>query len=50
MVLTHPFQAGGSIMLPIEITTLTESDFDIDKLYVMMPEFGMIKKNNKSRS
>ena len=36
-----PSNAGGSVMLPIEITTLAGSDFDVDKLYIMMPEFGV---------
>jgi hypothetical protein len=31
-------------MLPAEITTLSGSDFDVDKLYVMLPEFK-IKEN-----
>jgi len=26
-------------MLPAEITTLSGSDFDVDKLYIMLPEF-----------
>ena len=34
-----PPQEGGAIMLPMEITKIAGSDFDIDKLYVMMPEF-----------
>jgi hypothetical protein len=34
-----PASAGGAIMLPMEITTISGSDFDIDKLYLMMPEF-----------
>ena len=34
-----PSNAGGSILLPWEITTIAGSDFDVDKLYVMMPEF-----------
>lgn len=34
-----PPQNGSMIMLPAEITTLTGSDFDIDKFYLMFPEF-----------
>ena len=41
-----PFNGGGSIMLPWEITTIAGSDFDVDKLYVMMPEF---KTTNEGR-
>lgn len=42
-----PQQNGSSIMLPAEITTLSGSDFDIDKLYVMLPEFEVIKYDFK---
>ena len=34
-----PQHAGGAIILPLEITTIAGSDFDVDKMYVMMPEF-----------
>ena len=34
-----PQQNGSTIMMPEEITTITGSDFDIDKMYVMLPEF-----------
>lgn len=34
-----PQQNGSAIMLPAEITTLSGSDFDVDKLYIMLPEF-----------
>lgn len=34
-----PQQSGGAIMLPADITTITGSDFDIDKMYLMAPEF-----------
>ena len=33
-------------MLPAEITTLSGSDFDVDKLYIMLPEFKIIKNYN----
>lgn len=39
-----PQQNGSAIMLPAEITTLSGSDFDVDKLYIMLPEF-QIKKD-----
>lgn len=35
-----PNMEGSSIILPAEITTLSGSDFDIDHLYVMVPEFN----------
>ena len=31
-------------MLPAEITTLSGSDFDVDKLYIMLPEFRIVDK------
>lgn len=34
-----PASAGGAVMLPMEITTISGSDFDIDKMYIMMPEW-----------
>jgi hypothetical protein len=40
-----PPQSGGAIMLPAEITTLSGSDFDVDKLQVMLHAFTM--KNGK---
>lgn len=33
-----PQQNGSAIMLPAEITTLSGSDFDVDKMYIMLPE------------
>lgn len=38
-----PQQNGSAIMLPAEITTLSGSDYDVDKLYVMVPEFDIKK-------
>lgn len=35
-----PKAAGEAIMLPKEITTLSGSDFDIDKLYIMLKAFS----------
>ena len=40
-----PENMGGIIMLPAEITTMMGSDFDIDKMYLLMPELG--KQNQK---
>ena len=37
-----PSQSGSAIMLPKEITLLSGSDYDIDKLYVMLPEFKAV--------
>lgn len=34
-----PQQNGSSIMLPAEITTMSGSDFDVDKLFLMLPNF-----------
>lgn len=41
-----PQQNGSAIMLPAEITALSGSDFDIDKLYIMLPEFTINKEVN----
>lgn len=38
-----PQQNGSAIMLPAEITTLSGSDFDVDKMYIMLPEFRVQK-------
>lgn len=38
-----PQQNGSAIMLPAEITTLSGSDFDVDKIYIMLPEFKVDK-------
>lgn len=34
-----PYNAGGAIMLPADITKISGSDFDVDKMYVMMKTF-----------
>lgn len=34
-----PLESGGAIMLPAEITKIAGSDFDVDKMYVMMKAF-----------
>jgi len=42
-----PPSMGDSIMMYTEITTQTGSDFDIDKTYVMMPEYFYDRNNDK---
>ena len=44
-----PQENGSMIMLPAEITELTGSDFDVDKFYLMFPEF-YIQKFNYSKA
>lgn len=44
-----PQEAGSAIMLPKEITLLAGSDFDIDKIYIMLPEFTTIPRVNKEK-
>lgn len=44
-----PRQNGTAIMLPSEITTLSGSDFDVDKLYIMLPEFKITKKYDRDK-
>lgn len=41
-----PKAAGEAVMLPKEITLLSGSDFDIDKLYVMLKTFTLEKRTN----
>ena len=41
-------KAGGEIvMMPLEITLLSGSDFDIDKMYIMLKDFGITKEDNE---
>ena len=42
-----PQQNGSAIMMPAEITSTTGSDFDIDKLFIMLPEFRTTKYNRE---
>lgn len=42
-----PQQNGSAIMMPAEITSVTGSDFDIDKLFIMLPEFRTIEYDRK---
>lgn len=41
-----PQQNGSAIMLPAEVTTLSGSDFDVDKLFMMLPSFKFNKIYN----
>lgn len=43
-----PANNGSSIMLPKEITTLSGSDFDVDKMYLMLHEFKNIVRFDDS--
>ena len=43
-----PQQNGSSIMLPADITTLSGSDFDIDKLFLMLPNFDVVRYNMRA--
>lgn len=42
-----PQQNGSAIMLPAEITKIAGSDFDVDKLYIMLPEFNVQRYDMK---
>mgnify|MGYP002520688144 CR=1 FL=1 len=42
-----PREAGDAIMLPYELTEIDDSDFDIDKRYVMRKEIPIKKKSRK---
>ncbi|MDR0912103.1 MAG: hypothetical protein LBM96_05835 [Methanobrevibacter sp.] len=42
-----PVQNGSSIMLPKEITNITDGDFDVDKLFVLNRAFNLIEYNYK---
>lgn len=39
-----PQQNGSAIMLPADITQIAGSDFDIDKMFLMIPEFRSVSK------
>lgn len=36
-----PQQNGSTIMLPADVTQIAGSDFDVDKLFLMIPEFNV---------
>lgn len=42
-----PAEAGDGIMLPADITLLSGSDFDVDKLYVMRKTLGIKTKSKE---
>lgn len=42
-----PPEAGDGVMLPNDITLLTGSDFDVDKMYLMVKEFDFGRKPMK---
>ena len=42
-----PCQAGDTIMLPYELTTIDGSDFDIDKRYVMKKDYRIMESKKK---
>ena len=42
-----PQQSGSGIVLPEEITTISGVDFDGDKMYMMLPEFNIIRYDYK---
>jgi len=42
-----PQQNGGAIMLPADITLLSGSDFDVDKMFLMIPQFNVVDGNVK---
>jgi len=42
-----PREAGEGIMMPYEITTITGSDYDIDKMYIMRKDLPIFRKKNK---
>ena len=41
-----PQQNGSAIMLPADITQIAGSDFDVDKMFLMIPEFKKVDKYN----
>lgn len=42
-----PQQNGSAIMLPADITLLSGSDFDVDKMFLMIPQFNVVDGNVK---
>lgn len=43
-----PQQNGSSIMLPADITQIAGSDFDVDKMFLMIPEFNFYTHDKRS--
>lgn len=44
-----PIEYGTSIVLPAEITSIAGSDFDIDKLYCLLPDIEITEKKIRSK-
>lgn len=42
-----PQQNGSAIMLPADITQIAGSDFDVDKMFLMIPEFTILEYDKK---
>lgn len=42
-----PREAGDALMLPYELTEIDDSDFDIDKRYVMRKDLKIVKRNER---
>ena len=42
-----PKEAGDAIMFPYELTEIDDSDFDVDKRYVMRKELNIVKARRK---
>lgn len=42
-----PPEAGDAVMFPADITTINDSDFDIDKEYIMRKDIPLVKKSDK---
>ena len=38
-----PYENGSTIILPKEVTAIQGSDFDVDKMFLIVPEFRMIR-------
>jgi hypothetical protein len=42
-----PLQNGSAIVLPAEITNIAGSDFDVDKMFIMLLSFNVITHDKK---
>jgi len=42
-----PKEAGEAIMMPADVTTITGSDFDVDKMYLHFKELNLTPKSRK---
>lgn len=43
-----PVVDGKTIMLPVEITSLTGSDFDVDKMHIMLPKAKIVRRLSRA--